>query len=209
MALLRRLKQVPFLYDSKEGDGDDDSRIQELGSYLALHVRFVEDLRAKVKRSPRLKSALKKCNKGGGSRRRSFLERIAAVVQVFSQREQEESEGARANKASTRLERSTPAVLYPKQYVADVARLQIELGAEDRRVMKPSRCEKLVAACANNFERVDMAVAFVEPTVAQHQDTRRAARHRKNASKAALAAQMLNYAFQNCAADPLSDEKRS
>ena len=73
----------PFLYDSKEGDGDENARINELRSYIAQNVRVVEDLRAKVQRSPRSKSAWKKCKKGGGSRRRMFLEREAAVAQGF------------------------------------------------------------------------------------------------------------------------------
>ena len=58
--------KVPFLYNSKEGDGDEDSRIQELRDYVAQHVRVVEDLRANVERSSRSKAAWKKCNKGGG-----------------------------------------------------------------------------------------------------------------------------------------------
>ena len=60
--------KVPFLCDSKEGDGDDDSRFNELGDYIPQHVRVVEDLRTKVKRSTQAKAACKKCNKGGGSR---------------------------------------------------------------------------------------------------------------------------------------------
>ena len=72
--------RIPFLYDFKEGDGDKNERIQGLRDYIAQHVRVIEDLRAKVERSPQLKAACKKCNKGGGSRRRMFLEREAAVV---------------------------------------------------------------------------------------------------------------------------------
>ena len=75
--------KVPLLNDSKEGDGDDDSRIQELRSYVVQHGCVVEDLRAKVERSPRSKSAWKKCNRGRCSIRRMFLERVAAAVQNF------------------------------------------------------------------------------------------------------------------------------
>ena len=75
--------KVSFLYDLKEGDGDDNARINELRGYTVQHVRVVEDFRAKFERSPRSKSAWKKCNKGGGSRRRMFLEREAAVAQGF------------------------------------------------------------------------------------------------------------------------------
>ena len=100
--------KVPFLYDSKEGDGDDNARINELRSYIAQHVRVVEDIRAKVERSPRSKSAWKKCNKGGGSRRRMFLEREAAVAQELSRREQEEADGAHAPAASTGSEVQPP-----------------------------------------------------------------------------------------------------
>ena len=91
--------EFSILYDSKEGDGDDDSRVKELRDYVAQHVRVVEDLRTKVERSPMSKAAWKKCNKGGGSRRRMFLERDAAFVQEPSLREQEEADGARAQKA--------------------------------------------------------------------------------------------------------------
>ena len=118
--------KFPFLYDSKEGDGDDDSRVKELCDLVVQHDRVVEDLRTKVECSPRSKAALKKCNKGGNSRKRMFLEPDAAVFQDLSLSEQEEADGARAQKASTELERSTPVVLYPKQYAADVARLQRE-----------------------------------------------------------------------------------
>ena len=76
--------KVPFLYDSKEGNGDDISRIDELHRYVAQHVRVVADLRSKVERSPRSKAAWKKCNKGGGSRRRMFLARDAAVMQELA-----------------------------------------------------------------------------------------------------------------------------
>ena len=86
--------KAPFLYDSKEGDGDDDSKIKRLHSYVTQHVRVVENLRAKVERSPWSKAAWKKCNKGGGSRRRMFMERDAAVVQELCRREQEEFESA-------------------------------------------------------------------------------------------------------------------
>ena len=48
--------KFPFFYDSKEGSYDDDSRIKELRGYVAQHLRVVEDLRAKVERSPRSKS---------------------------------------------------------------------------------------------------------------------------------------------------------
>ena len=203
--------RVPFLYDSKEGNGDDNARLQELRHYIAQHVRVVEDLRAKVERSPRSKAAWKKCNKGGGSRKRMFLERDAAVVQELSRREEEEgAEGARAPTASNGAERSAPIVLYPKQYAVDVARIQKELDAEDYGVAKPSRGEKLVAARANAFERGDMAaVASVDATIAQRQANRRAARNRKKARKAAVAAQMRNYAFQNRTPDPISDDERS
>ena len=145
--------RVPFLYDSKEGDSGENERIRELRDYIALHVRVVEDLRAKVEHSPRSKAAWKKCNKGGGSRRRMFLERDVAVVQELSRREEEEAEVARAPTAPIRSERSTPVVLYPKQYAADVARIQKELDAEDHGIKKPSRGEKLVAARANAYER--------------------------------------------------------
>ena len=203
--------KVPFLYDSKEGDGDENTRINELRHYVAQHVRVVEDLRAKVERSPRSKTAWKKCNKGGGSRRRMLLERDAAVVQELSRREQEEeTEGARAPTAPIGSERSTPVVLYPKQYATDVARIQRDLDAEDHGIKNPSRGEKLVAARANAFERGDMAaVASVDATIAQRQATRRAARNRKKARKAAVAAQMRTYAFQNRTPDPLSDDERS
>ena len=86
-------------------------------------MRVVEDLRAKVERSPRSKAACKKCNKGGGYRRRMFLERDAAVVKELSRREEEETEGARAPKAPIGSERSTLVALYPKQYAEDVARI--------------------------------------------------------------------------------------
>ena len=202
--------KVPFLYDSKEGDNDDDSRIKELRDYIIRHVRVVEDLRAKVERSPRSKAAWKKCNKGGGSRKRMFLEREAAVVHELSRRDREEADGARAPEESTRLERSMPVVLYPKQYAADVARVQKEMDAEDHGVVKPSRGEKLVAARTNAYQRGDMAtVASVDASIAQRQATRRAARNRKKARKAIVAAQMRNYAFQNRTPDPLSDDERS
>ena len=202
--------RVPFLYDSKEGDGDDNERIQKLRYYISQHVRVVEDFRAKVERSPRLKAAWKKCNKKGGSRRRMFLEREAAVVQELSRREGEKTEGARAPTAPIGSERSTPVVLHPKQYATDVARIQRELDAEDHGIKKPSRGKKLVAARANVFERGDMAaVASVDATIARRKATHRAARNRKKARKAAVAAQMRNYAFQNRTPDPLSDDERS
>ena len=116
--------RVPFLYDSEEEDGDDNARIRELRDYIAQHVRVVEDLRANVERSSRSKDAWKKCNKSGGSRRRMFLERDAAVVQELSRREEEETEGVRALTAPIGSEISTPVVLYPKQYAAEVARIQ-------------------------------------------------------------------------------------
>ena len=76
--------------------------------------------------------------------------------------------------------------------------------------MKPSRGEKLVATRANAFERGDMAaVASVDATIAQCEDIRRAARHSKKALKAAMAAQMRHYAFQNRVAGTLSDDERS
>ena len=81
--------KVPSLYDSKEGDGDGNSRVKELRDYVTQHVRVVEDLHIKVDRLPRSKAAWKKCIKDGGSRRRRFLERDEAVVQKSSLREQE------------------------------------------------------------------------------------------------------------------------
>ena len=100
--------RVPFLYDSKEGNAAHNARIRELRDYIAQHVRMVEDLRAKVERSPRSKAAWKKCNKGGGSRRRMILEGDAAGVQELSRREEEETEGARAPTAPIGSESSTP-----------------------------------------------------------------------------------------------------
>ena len=169
--------RVLFLYDSKEGDCDENARIQELRDYIAQHLCVVEDIRAKVERSTRSKAAWKKCNKGGGSRRRVCLELDAAVVQELSRREEEETESACEPTAPIRSERSTPVVLYPKRYAADIARIQKELDAEDYGIKKPSRGEKLAAAGANAFERGDLtAVASVDVTIAQQQATFRAAR---------------------------------
>ena len=202
--------KVPFLYDSKEGDGEDDSRTKEVRDYVAQHVRMLENLRAKVERSPRSKAAWKKCNKDGCSRKRMLLERDAAVVQELSRRDQEGADVARAPEASNRLEHSTPVVLYPKQYAADVARIQKELDAEYHGAYKPSRGEKLVAARANTLERGEMeAVASVDATITKRQATRRAARNREKARKAAEVAQMRDHAFQNRTPDPLSDDERS
>ena len=141
-----------------------------------------------------------------------FLERDAAIVQELSRREKEEAEaeGARAPEASSGIERSTPTILYPSQYAADVARIQRELDADEYGVTKPFRGEKLVAARANAFERGDMAaVASVDASIAQRQATRRATRHRKKARKAAVAAQMRDCAFKNRTPDLLSDDERS
>ena len=125
-------------------------------------------------------------------------------------REQEEAEGARAPEESTILERSTPVVLYPKLYAIDLARIQKELNAEDYGIAKPSRGEKLIAARANAYERGDMAaVASVDASIAQRLASLRAARNRKKARKAAVAAQMHDYAFQNRTPEPLSDDERS
>ena len=66
-------EKVPFLYDSKEEDGDDGSRINESKDYVTRHVRVVADFRGKAERSPRSKAAWKKCNQGGGSRKRILL----------------------------------------------------------------------------------------------------------------------------------------
>ena len=41
--------KVPSLYESKEGNDDNDPRINELRGYVAQRVRVVEDLRAKVR----------------------------------------------------------------------------------------------------------------------------------------------------------------
>ena len=204
--------KVPFLYASKEGDGDDDddARVKELLDYLAQDVRVIEDLRAKVERSPRSKAAWKKCNKGGGFRRRMFLERDAVVVQELSLIEQEEANGARALKASTGVERSALVVLYTKQYAADVACLQREMDAEDHGIVKPSQGEKLVIACGNTYERGHMAVvASVDASIALRQATRRAARNGKKERKAGVAPQLIDYAFNNRTPDPLYDDKRS
>ena len=172
-------------------------------------LRVIEDLRGKVERSPRSNAAWKKCHKGGGSQRRIFLERDAAVVQELSRREEEEAEGARAPPASIGSERSAPVVSYPKQYAADVARIQKELDAEDHGIKKPSRGEKLVAARANACERGDReAVESVDASITQRQATRRAVRNRKKARNAAVAAQMRDYAFQNRTRDSLSDDER-
>ena len=176
----------PFLYESKEGDGDEDSRTKELRDYVARHVRVVEGLRAQVERSRRSKAAWKKCNKGVGSRKRMLSERDAAVVQELSRRDQEGADDARAPESPNMLERSKPVVLHPKQYAAYVARIQKELDAEDHGVAKPSWGERLVTASSNAFGRGDMeAVASDDATIAKRQATRLAARNWKKAHKAA------------------------
>ena len=171
-------------------------------------MRVVEDRRATVERSHRSKAMWKKCKKGGGSERTMFLERDAAVVQELACREQEEAEGARAPAELTRLERSTPVVLCPKQYAIDVARIQKELDAEDHGIAKPSWGEKSIAARANTYERGNVASrTSVEASITQPQATRTAVCNRKKARKA-VAAQMRDYAFQNRAPDPLSGDGR-
>ena len=141
--LLRRSQihydKVHSLYESKEGDGDNDSIIKEQRGYVALHGRVFDDLRALVERSPRSKSAWKKCNKGCGSGRRMFLEPDAAIEQKLSRRADEEAKGAHGPEASTRLERSTPVLLYPKQYATDFAHLQRELDVKYHVFLEPSR----------------------------------------------------------------------
>ena len=81
------------------------------------------------------------------------LKHDAAIVQDLSLREKEEAGGAQAPKSSIGLEIWAPVVLYPKKYAADLARLQRELDAQDRGIIKPSRSEKFGAAHANAYER--------------------------------------------------------
>ena len=89
---------------------------------------------------------------------------ISQSYKNYRRREQEEAGGARAPEASTRIELSTPVVLYPKQYAADSARIQIKQDAEDHGITKPSRNEKFFAGHSN----------------------RRTARHRKRAHVTAV-----------------------
>ena len=76
-------KESPVFYDSKEGDGDDGSRINKLQDYVARYLRVVADLRAKFERSPQSQTPWEKCNKDGGSRNRMLF------VQELSRRELE------------------------------------------------------------------------------------------------------------------------
>ena len=101
--------------------------------------------------------------------------------------EQEEAGGAHAPEASTRLELSTPIVLYPKQYAADSERIQIKQDAEDHGITKPSRNEKLFAGRSNAFERGEtVAAASVNTTIDQRQANCRTARNRKRADITAV-----------------------
>lgn len=182
--------------------------IQELRRCAATSRNMYTWFRISVQvgRSPRSKAAWKKCDKGGGSRRRMCLERNAAVVGELSQREQEEAEGARPSEASNGLERSTPVILYPKQYAVDVARIRREVDKENNGVTKRSQLDNLVAVHANASERESMiAVASVDTTIAKRQATPRAACKRKKSHKGVVAARMRDYAFQNCTTDTLSD----
>ena len=78
-------------------------------------------------------------------------------------------------------------MLYPKQYVVEVARIQKELDAEDYGVAESSRGEKLIAARTNAYERGEMAaVPSVDPSIAKIQATIRAARNRKKTDKTAV-----------------------
>ena len=106
-----------------------------------------------------------------------FLERDAAVVKELSLREQEETDGARALRASTWLESSASVALCPKQYRLNVVRLKKQ-DAEDHGIVKPSQGEKLVAVRANAYERREMAaVASVSASITQCEAIRRAARN--------------------------------
>ena len=68
----------------------------------------------------------------------------------------------------------------------------------------------MVAACANGFERGDMAaVASTDATIIERQATLLAARHHKKERKAAVAAKMRDYAFKDSTPDTLSDDELS
>ena len=70
--------------------------------------------------------------------------------------------------------------------------------------------KNLVVARVYAFKCGDMvAVSSIDTTIAQRQTTDRAARYLKKPRKPAVAAQMLNYAFQNRTTDPLPDDERS
>ena len=89
------------MYHSKEENSDENSEINKLRGYIAENGRVLEDVHAWVERSPRTQATWKKCNKGGGSRKRMLLEHEATVVQELSRRKQKKAESARAPVAST------------------------------------------------------------------------------------------------------------
>ena len=70
----------PFIYDSREGDGDIDEKISNLRKYIADHINAIENLRILVDRCKTSRICLKRANRSGGYLTILLRERNGAVV---------------------------------------------------------------------------------------------------------------------------------
>ncbi len=119
-----------------------------------------------------------------------FSEREEAIASKLFRRKEEDVRARAALKTACTQAMST-SHLYSASYMQEFARIQLELGAEDEMVAKPSRGEKLIPARRLAFERKDMkAVASIDANIKKRQNAQRAKRDRKKERKAALQAQM-------------------
>ena len=149
----------PFLYDSPEGDGSDESRTENLGQYIQSHVRTSEGLRAKLMRSSEANARWIKSNKGGGVLKRQLRARSQAVVSELARRQREfdkavpssSSSGASALEPITirenaLTEKDNETYLPPAMCTNDIKFMSHDTDVEDVGVKKPSTVDKIITA---------------------------------------------------------------
>ena len=92
-----------FMYESREGDGDDASRMKNLRDYVNSHVRVIENLRIRVMRCAEAAKRWKKSNRSG----RTLVKKICARSQVVFE------ELIRREKSGALFERNAEATTAP------------------------------------------------------------------------------------------------
>ena len=219
-----------FIYDSHEGDGDDASRVRHLRAYVDRHVTAIERLRMDIMRCSEAKQRWKRANRSGGVLVKKMRERSQAVLNEIIQRESNgtwldsyaeattsnPNNSAEANIGGVGTVVRAEALVVTREQekldriAEDDRRHHARLDMEEAGIKKPSVGDRLIAQRTRAYERGDaLAVSSVDSHIAKRQATRRFARHRAKARKAAIKRCRRDYAMKNRSPDPPSDHENT
>jgi len=205
-------KKEKFIFDVPTGDGTESGELAALHEYIQAHVRRMESLLGDIRRDAEANRRWNKVTRGGGRLAKQIANTEAAMVHEIERRKCEPVPLTQAHAPSLPSQPVSVPVLYPKEYVTQVARIEREMEDEENEQKKPTLNECRLEARVRAYERQDHdAVAILDRAIERRRKSNIAKRRRKKERKANLRASIVEQYGRDGTGlkDPNSDNENS